>query len=542
MTFLGLLRLLRMGVAWPHWAVLGIPVGAGLLTKQSALMLLPLGALGALVSAWVQRPIRFEAGAALKGIGRAMAFGVTALLLGGGWYLANAIRHGDPLGTLPHWAIQVPLDRFGWQALLAGFQSYWVAFGWALITAPWWLYAAVAVLVCTAIAGMLRAFVPLGQGSGCFWAESLFARRALAILVIAIGMNFVAFTFWAQKTGSSYGRLLFPTAAPVGVLLAWGLSQWRSVWYRRTLAGAVGVGCIAAVLLPWFLLRPAFRSPYRPNGMPATATVVVDGQVGSVSLTGYSVGESFISPGDRFTADLFWYADTAPDGLLTVSAQLRGLDATERIADDTRWLGGTLYPSSVWRPGDVVMHPVDLAVPVWASAPALVWLDVRVLDETGALLTFDQTLGDALSLGPWRIRGDVDVPATAARVGATLDAAIRLAAYEVHREGELLYVDLYWRAEDVPDADYTVFVHWLDAAGELIAQHDSPPAGGAYPTSWWLPGDVVPDRHALALDADLGGGTFVVGMYDPATGARLAAYGGDGARLPDDAIVLPWPQ
>ncbi len=144
-TFLGLLRMLRTGAAWPHWAALGIPVGAGLLTKQSALMLLPLGALGALVSAWVQRPVRFEAGVALKGIGRAMAFGVTAVLLGGGWYLANAIRYGDPLGTLPHWAIQVPLDRFGWQALLAGLQSYWVAFGWALITAPWWLYAAVAV-------------------------------------------------------------------------------------------------------------------------------------------------------------------------------------------------------------------------------------------------------------------------------------------------------------------------------------------------------------------------------------------------------------
>lgn len=63
--------------------------------------------------------------------------------------------------------------------------------------------------------------------------------------------------------------------------------------------------------------------------------------------------------------------------------------------------------------------------------------------------------------------------------------------------------------------------------------------GGAYPTSWWLPGDMVKDRHTLALPARVAAeGRIFVGMYDPATSVRLPAVGADGVRYADDAVLL----
>ena len=48
--------------------------------------------------------------------------------------------------------------------------------------------------------------------------------------------------------------------------------------------------------------------------------------------------------------------------------------------------------------------------------------------------------------------------------------------------GESLVVDLYWKAAEIPNADYVTFVHLLDADYRLGAQSDSVPAAGARPT------------------------------------------------------------
>ncbi|MCK4316337.1 MAG: hypothetical protein KAX24_11250, partial [Anaerolineae bacterium] len=98
---------------------------------------------------------------------------------------------------------------------------------------------------------------------------------------------------------------------------------------------------------------------------------------------------------------------------------------------------------------------------------------------------------------------------------------------------------LVWRAEEVPDADYTVFVHLVDQGGALVAQADHPPLDGAYRTSFWAPGDVVRDPYRLTVDDAVTpcACTLLVGMYDPRTGNRLPAYDGLGTRFENDAIV-----
>ena len=98
---------------------------------------------------------------------------------------------------------------------------------------------------------------------------------------------------------------------------------------------------------------------------------------------------------------------------------------------------------------------------------------------------------------------------------------------------------LYWRCEEPLATNLTTFVH-VRTKGEtstagMVAQMDSPPAAGAYPTSLWEPGEVVRDRISVPLPPGLTleGCEVVVGLYDPVTGARLPVPG-----TRDNSIVL----
>ena len=100
-------------------------------------------------------------------------------------------------------------------------------------------------------------------------------------------------------------------------------------------------------------------------------------------------------------------------------------------------------------------------------------------------------------------------------------------------------ITLYWQALAPPTGDYTVFVHLLNEEG-LVAQHDSPPRYGRYPTSDWHTGDMVPDEHRLELPTLAPGQLLrlVVGMYRSDTLERLPAIGPDGPVI-DNIIPLP---
>lgn len=109
--------------------------------------------------------------------------------------------------------------------------------------------------------------------------------------------------------------------------------------------------------------------------------------------------------------------------------------------------------------------------------------------------------------------------------------------------GQPLPLTLYWRAVGPTRADLTVFVHLVDAEGQTVAQADGPPAGGAQPSSGWVPGEIVIDARMIDLPADLAPGAYRlhVGFYDPATLQRLGAGRPDGSLWPEGAVVLDTP-
>jgi hypothetical protein len=102
---------------------------------------------------------------------------------------------------------------------------------------------------------------------------------------------------------------------------------------------------------------------------------------------------------------------------------------------------------------------------------------------------------------------------------AHLEDKVQLAGYHVGstlKPGDTIPVTLYWFARAPLVKNYKVFVHLADEDGMVRAQHDGDPVYGFTPTTRWMPGELIVDRHDLVLPADLSPGryTLLAGLYD----------------------------
>ncbi|MBI4213311.1 MAG: glycosyltransferase family 39 protein [Chloroflexi bacterium] len=149
------------------------------------------------------------------------------------------------------------------------------------------------------------------------------------------------------------------------------------------------------------------------------------------------------------------------------------------------------------------------------------------------LRRYEESRADhVLRIGPTRIEGNRRPVPPVDSLAVFGDTEIELHSAEI-QQGT---VTLTWISRSRPQGDYTVFVHALDRDGRIIAQHDSLPAGGSYPTLLWRPGDVVQDHHVLAGMTD-DAIRLAVGLYSTASLERLAAAvrGGPAA----DHVLVP---
>jgi mannosyltransferase len=99
--------------------------------------------------------------------------------------------------------------------------------------------------------------------------------------------------------------------------------------------------------------------------------------------------------------------------------------------------------------------------------------------------------------------------------------------------GEAALVRLLWSALRPIAQRYKVSVQLLDERNQVIAQHDSEPAGGSRPTTTWRVGETVEDNHGLAVPVGVPPGVYrlIATVYDAESGARLAHSEGDSVEL-----------
>jgi hypothetical protein len=112
-------------------------------------------------------------------------------------------------------------------------------------------------------------------------------------------------------------------------------------------------------------------------------------------------------------------------------------------------------------------------------------------------------------------------PATVWPVRAQVDRELALEGVELSsatlQPGDELGISLLWRRLDSPRTAYTVFLHLVGPDGQQAAQIDELLLDGYYQPTVWPKGEIVVDRHRLALPQDLAPGRYrlEMGLYPP---------------------------
>jgi hypothetical protein len=206
--------------------------------------------------------------------------------------------------------------------------------------------------------------------------------------------------------------------------------------------------------------------------------------------------------GERLPFTIHWQAPTQFSGSPFLTTQLNDL-ALESISPvhDT-------YPFSQWQPGEIVID---------RHAPRL---PRDLVPGVYTLTLNDYVLG---SVTVESIDRQLEPPTPETAVRANFGDQFELIGYDLGPES----LTLYWHTLAETETDYTTFVHVLDENGDIVAQRDSQPRDGSYPTSLWLKGEYVSDTIQLPTEGE----TVEIGWYVAETGERLKTETGDAVRM-----------
>jgi hypothetical protein len=248
-------------------------------------------------------------------------------------------------------------------------------------------------------------------------------------------------------------------------------------------------------------------------------------RAGPLVLRAWRLSDVPVRPGDPVQLDLLWEVARHPVGPLSVSVDFwDGLAVQSTLRQPLADAGAAdgLEPGMLLRSSLVLPAPRSrgdrryvVEPRLWVGDEPAVWLPAVRL-PVGAIRVVDRPHVEEL-------------PEGIAPVDAGFGDVAGLEGYAVEAPGSgargVLPVTLYWRAGTETDTGYWVFLHLVDGSGRIVAQHDSPPAGGALPTNIWSKGEIIADRHEIALPPDLAPGSYLlqVGLYRPDSFERLPA-------------------
>jgi hypothetical protein len=227
-------------------------------------------------------------------------------------------------------------------------------------------------------------------------------------------------------------------------------------------------------------------------------------------------------PGETVTLPIYWQAKRDVQGDYGFLVHLRNQEG-ESSAGKVSRLAGNAYPTTEWTKGEVLRGWCDFTLPpnVLSGSYQLV---AQVID-----MATGETLGEA-ELGELTVEGrprSFEVPLIQHPLSVNLGGQVEFLGYDLKADrvaaGDTLQLILYWRALAGMETSYKVFTHLLGDDGRLWGQKDDFPGHGALPTTGWAEGEVIVDEYEIAVGPEAPDGDYQleIGMYDPASGARL---------------------
>jgi hypothetical protein len=379
-------------------------------------------------------------------------------------------------------------------------------------------------------------FVLLIGLAGSLW---LMLRRRLSAsvlpLLVALGVNMVTYYFWFnQHRATESMRFFTPTLIPITLLVALGLLVFVP---RRWQLGVVALGTFAYGSFTAVTLSQSFDFMYAfPHYLGAGAAQALlnrpdSGRVrfeNGIELLDVQLKNTHVDDGSPVDLSIT-LRTTRP---LTRSAFLmldfRDPSGKTVASYNTRNVIRYSYATRAWQVGRPLVEDYQVTVETGKSEV------LRILagwnDDGGAI----RPAGNAsvsVEIGRVKVRaeGTTVTPAETAPPLARLDGLADLLSARM--DGDTLILD--WRATAQATRNYTIFVHGLDAQGNMATQKDRP---FDYSAVYWDKGELFEQRIDVPNLSQAR--TVQVGVYDPDTLQRVRALNPDGGAWADASIVI----
>lgn len=477
----------------------------------------------------------------------------------------NRYLHGP--WDAPRWestALALRVARL--TSVLAGLATVWLTYRLGRL-----LFDEVHALTAAGLAAGLPMFLAV---SGSLQGDA--GATLVGAATLWLGARTILHGEWSARRAAVLGALvglgtlmkltgLFLAAPVVWAWLDWVAHTRPGV--RRAVGHLAGLGAAAALVSGWWFMRnlALYGDPTAMNANLAAfgSQSVAEG----VANWGPALGYAWTTFWGRFAhgevnlPEPVYVCLWAPTLAAAVGAAWRGWRA--RRAAGPRWrvmaflaVAGLAHFAALM--GYLTLSPTGAnarytfpALPAYmlvAAAGLLAWAPRGRRGAMGLLL-----VGGMLAFGLAALVGVV-IPAYAPPAALTAlppeakpvnlqlaDVAI-LRGYHVQpaetAPGTAVTLTLYWEPLNQTGRPYSVFVHLINTEdGALLAQRDTFPGLGRYPTTAWTPGQLFADQYRVPLPADTPAAQayWKVGLWQAETGDY--AWVLDAAGAPSDSGV-----
>lgn len=302
----------------------------------------------------------------------------------------------------------------------------------------------------------------------------------------------------------------------------------------RTAALAAG-GVITFALLNSLFITPHtlwFRQRSAPDSPVYMQQEVRQSFGETFELLGYTLDQTSTAPGRLFNVTLFWKAERE------ITQEYRPVVQLVNLSTTAAW--GVSEPLIPGGGSTANGYPLDQfasevhELRIFDDAPPYVGrLSVQMVDSaTGEPLRLLD--GSDRFLLPPLVRVTENGTELQGQLNTRFGDFVDVRCVTVKQDETGLDVEMGWRVRGAPDSDFNIFVHALDAAGQVITQHDGLPLGIDYPPSLWQSGQNLRGLYMLSPNQPVA--AIAIGFYRPE--GRLIATR-DGAVLPNDSLILP---
>lgn len=283
--------------------------------------------------------------------------------------------------------------------------------------------------------------------------------------------------------------------------------------------------------------------PLAPAALPVQTELMANfGQ--AARLVGYSLGQPPFKSGEALPLTLFWQSQA--EGLEQLSAVVELEDEAGQIlvTHDRE----PLWPATEWRVGTLLRDPHDISLPP-TLPPGDYQLFVSLVTGQGDHLTVQGASRLLLGTVTTTERPhNFEAPVPSEPLAVNFSGQVELIGFDLPETsvdaGSTLPLTLYWHSLTTFDQNWKVFVHLIDADGNIKSQQDQIPGAGQFPTTSWVPDEYITDSYNIPIPADLPPGEAAyrlrIGLYDANDFNRMLVVA-EGQITGDHVVLESWP-